>query len=106
MTNEQKIREALSLVREALQLANDTPNGGITDTIWMPHAPQTLFDFIDEALAQPAAVVELTDREMPILPPVEVGGFGNGPFRYTDRQMMAYGRSSIAAHEAKQGGAA
>lgn len=55
-------------------------------------------------IEQAAAGVELTDREMPILPPVEVGGFGNGPFRYTDRQMLAYGRAAIAAHEAKKNG--
>lgn len=40
------LREA----REALQFANDTPNGAVTDTIWMMHRPETLFDFMDEAI--------------------------------------------------------
>jgi hypothetical protein len=41
------LREA----REALQFANDTPNGAITDTIWMMHRPETLFDFMDAAIS-------------------------------------------------------
>lgn len=41
---------AMQEVREALQLANDSPGGIITDTIWMPHRPQTLFDFIDATI--------------------------------------------------------
>jgi hypothetical protein len=40
------LREA----REALQFSNDTPNGAITDTIWMMHRPETLFDFMDAAI--------------------------------------------------------
>lgn len=36
--------------REALQFANDSPNGPITDTIWMMHTPETLFDYMDNAL--------------------------------------------------------
>lgn len=92
--SEQKIREALESVREALQMANDSPNGGISDTIWMPHTPQTLFDFIDEALAQqPAAVVELTNREI-----TAVLGKSAG---LTATKII---RAVIAAHIAKQGG--
>lgn len=41
---------AMQEVREALQLANDSPGGIITDTIWMPHRPETLFDFIDATI--------------------------------------------------------
>lgn len=44
-------RDALREAREALQFANDSPGGGISDTIWMMHRPETLFDFIDAALA-------------------------------------------------------
>lgn len=45
-------RKVLVEVRESLQFANDSPNGGIDDTIWMMHssAPETVFDFIDAAL--------------------------------------------------------
>jgi hypothetical protein len=45
---------ALREVREALQFANDTPNGPIRDTIWMFHRPETLFDYIDSILSAPA----------------------------------------------------
>lgn len=41
--------KTLIAVRHALQLANDTPNGGITDTLWMPDGTETIFDFIDAA---------------------------------------------------------
>lgn len=44
--------EALLEAREALQFANDSPGGGISDTIWMMHRPETLFDFLDAALAK------------------------------------------------------
>ena len=37
-------------VRQALQFANDCPNGGISDTLWMIHRSETMFDFIDAAL--------------------------------------------------------
>ena len=37
--------------RQALQFANDTPCGPINDTIWMMHGPETLFDFLDSAIA-------------------------------------------------------
>ncbi len=50
----------LQTVRNALQVANDTEDGPITDTIWMPGArSETLFDFIDEAIvtAERAACV-------------------------------------------------
>lgn len=45
-----RLRAALQEVRETLQFANDSPNGGIHDTIWMMHRPETLFDFIDAAM--------------------------------------------------------
>lgn len=38
--------------REALQYANENPSGGISDTIWMMHRPETLFDFMDAAIAK------------------------------------------------------
>jgi hypothetical protein len=47
-----ELLEALIQARHALQLANDTPNGPINDTIWMPHIPETLFDFMDSAIAK------------------------------------------------------
>lgn len=43
---------AVKDAREALQFANDSPGGGISDTIWMMHRPETLFDFLDEAIAK------------------------------------------------------
>lgn len=46
---------AMQEAREALQFANESPGGPITDTIWMMHRPETLFDLIDAALeVQPA----------------------------------------------------
>ena len=47
----QQMLEALKESRQALQFANDSPNGGINDTIWMMHKPETLFDFMDAAIA-------------------------------------------------------
>ena len=44
--------DALIQSRHALQLANDMPNGPVQDTIWMPHSPETLFDFMDAAIAK------------------------------------------------------
>lgn len=41
---------AMIEARHALQFANDTPNGPISDTIWMMHRPETLFDFMDAAI--------------------------------------------------------
>ncbi|WP_434513820.1 hypothetical protein AB6Q56_14665 [Dechloromonas sp. ARDL1] len=43
--------EALEKSREALQFANDSPGGGIVDTIWMMHSPETLFDFMDATIS-------------------------------------------------------
>ncbi len=43
---------AMIEAREALQFANDSPAGGISDTIWMMHRPETLFDFMDTAIAR------------------------------------------------------
>lgn len=43
--------DALIAVRHALQYANDNPGGGITDTLWMIESPQTVFDFLDAAIA-------------------------------------------------------
>lgn len=43
---------ALIESRHALQYANDNPNGGISDTIWMMHRPETVFDFMDAAIAK------------------------------------------------------
>lgn len=45
-------------IRNALQFANDTPGGPICDTIWMMDQPQTLFDFIDEALDSERAAIQ------------------------------------------------
>ncbi len=44
-----RLRETLINVRQALQAANDTPNGPICDTIWLSGC-ETLFDYIDAAL--------------------------------------------------------
>jgi hypothetical protein len=46
-----ELEAVLREAREALQFANDSPGGGISDTIWMMHRPETLFDFLDAALA-------------------------------------------------------
>lgn len=50
-----ELRAALIAVREALQHANDSHNGGIVDTLWMLNGPETVFDFIDTALESRAA---------------------------------------------------
>lgn len=50
----ERIKELEAVLREAretLQFANDSPGGPISDTIWMMHRPETLFDFLDAALA-------------------------------------------------------
>jgi hypothetical protein len=47
-----RLRKVLVEVRHALQFANDSPGGGISDTLWMMHGPETVFDFIDAALAE------------------------------------------------------
>jgi len=44
------LKAALTQVRKCLETANDL--GNIIDTIWMPSRPETLFDFIDAAIAQ------------------------------------------------------
>ncbi len=46
-----ELEKVLTEARESLQFANDNPGGGIDDTIWMMHRPETLFDFLDQALA-------------------------------------------------------
>ena len=56
-----RLREALRKSREALQFANDSPGGGISDTIWMMHDPENLFDFMDEALSSPASTAALNE---------------------------------------------
>lgn len=43
---------AIKAAREALQFANESPGGPIRDTIRMMHTPETLFDFMDAAIAQ------------------------------------------------------
>lgn len=46
-----ELLEALKLARKSLQVANDTTDGPIRDTIW--HGPaETLFDFMDAAIAK------------------------------------------------------
>lgn len=45
------LRNALQDVREALHLENEKLRGPICDTIWMPHGAETLFDFLDAAIA-------------------------------------------------------
>jgi hypothetical protein len=55
-----RLRKVLIDVRQALQFANDSPGGGINDTIWMMHTPEMLFDFIDAALAQPESATGTT----------------------------------------------
>ena len=39
--------DLLIKIREGLQFANDSPAGPITDTIWMMHGPETVFDALD-----------------------------------------------------------
>lgn len=63
----EKQMDDLSEAREALQFANDTPNGPICDTIWMMHRPETLFDFMDEALSTTNAAEILRKRDAAVL---------------------------------------
>lgn len=46
---------ALKEAREAFQFANESPGGGVSDTIWMMHRPETLFDFMDAAIVKAEA---------------------------------------------------
>lgn len=48
--NRTEFHGALQQIRLALEVANNTPDGPVRDTIWMPDAVQTLFDFIDDQL--------------------------------------------------------
>lgn len=45
------LRAVIREARQALEAANVADNGPIRDTIWMPGRPETLFDFLDAALA-------------------------------------------------------
>ena len=45
-----RLLEAFTEVRNSLQFANDSPNGGINDTLWMMHRTSTIFDFTDSVL--------------------------------------------------------
>lgn len=68
-TQSPTLRDALRSVRESLQFANDNPGGPISDTIWMMHGPETMFDFIDAALdaaadATDQGQTETVDREI------------------------------------------
>ena len=46
-----ELLDALKAARQSLEVANDEPGGPIRDTIW--HGPaETLFDFIDAAIAK------------------------------------------------------
>lgn len=65
----EELRAALCDVRAALHLANDRPGGPISDTIWMTHTPETLFDFIDRALLG-AGLTQLPEKPTP--PPSRV----------------------------------
>jgi hypothetical protein len=58
------MRKALVEARDSLQFANDSPGGGIDDTIWMMHGPQTLFDYMDAALDEspPQALYSLRQQ--------------------------------------------
>jgi hypothetical protein len=47
----ESVLSELRAIREALQFANESPGGPITDTIWMLHRAQTVFDALDECIA-------------------------------------------------------
>lgn len=49
------LRAVLIEVQNALNIANEQPNGPISDTIWMPARPETLFDFIESAIEAASA---------------------------------------------------
>lgn len=50
-TQRDDLLAALKAARQSLEVANDEPGGPIRDTIW--HGPaETLFDFIDAAIAK------------------------------------------------------
>lgn len=42
---------AMIEARHTLQFENDNHGGKICDTIWMMHGPETLFDFMDDAIS-------------------------------------------------------
>lgn len=48
-------------IRESLQFANDSPAGPITDTLWMMHGPETVFDALD------ALIDSCSHRSSPVL---------------------------------------
>jgi hypothetical protein len=45
----------LRAIRNSLQFANDSPGGGISDTLWMMGTPETVFDALDRVIERLAA---------------------------------------------------
>ncbi len=83
MNNDEKtMRQILTEVRAALEAANNDPSGPITDTIWMPPTRnETLFDFIDAALATPPSKVVAESVATPNLSVEEIACMGFDAFR-------------------------
>ena len=45
------IEEQAIKIKNSLQFCNDSPNGGINDTLWMTEGSETIFDAFDAMLA-------------------------------------------------------
>ena len=56
--------EELTEIRNSLQFANDSPNSGISDTLWMIERPQTIFDAIDSLIEDLKAQALLSQGEL------------------------------------------
>lgn len=50
------VRQRLLDIRHSLQFANDSPGGGISDTLWMTHDNETVFDALDSVIEDIAAL--------------------------------------------------
>lgn len=59
-----KLQQSLIDIRHSLQFANDSPNAGINDTLWMMHSPETIFDAFDSALENLATIIS-PDEDLP-----------------------------------------
>lgn len=59
-----QLLDAIKEVRESLRFANDCPDGPITDTIWMMHRPETMFDFMTSTIAAAEQAQQLVARDV------------------------------------------
>jgi hypothetical protein len=68
----QDVIDQLQAIRQSLQLANDTTDGGISDTLWLIDKPQTVFDAMDALLDQLRAQRQQGVEPLSLLPAVEI----------------------------------